>query len=51
MVHITDIFELKARLNRLKHQLDRENFTWNHKELAHKYLSKAIDYVNELPLN
>jgi hypothetical protein len=51
MVHITDIFELKARLNGLKHQLDREHLPWDHKELAHKYLSKAIDYVNELPLN
>jgi len=51
MVHITDIFELKARLNGLKHQLDNERLPWGQKELAHKYLSKAIDYVNEVPLN
>ena len=50
MVHITDIFELKARLDGLKHQLENEMMTWKDKELAHKYLNKAIDYVNELQL-
>jgi hypothetical protein len=50
MVHITDIFELKARLDGLKHQLENEMMPWHEKELAHKYLNKAIDYVNELQL-
>lgn len=50
MVHYTDIFELKARLNKLKHELNSENKTWQEKELANKYLNKAIDYVNELQL-
>lgn len=50
MVNYTDIFELKARLNKLKLQLDTEHKSWQEKELAHKYLSKAIDYVNELQL-
>lgn len=50
MVHITDIYELKARLDGLKHQLDNESLPWSEKELAHKYLNKAIDYVNELQL-
>jgi hypothetical protein len=50
MVHITDIYELKARLDGLKHQLDNEVKAWHEKELAHKYLNKAIDYVNELQL-
>ena len=50
MVHNTDIYQLKARLNQLKHLLDRENKSHQEKELAHKYLNKAIDYVNELQL-
>jgi hypothetical protein len=50
MVHIKDIYELKARLNRLKHDLNAENKSWQEKELANKYLNKAIDYVNELQL-
>ena len=45
MVHITDIFELKSKLNRLKHQLDKEDLSWESKKLANKYLNKAIDYV------
>ena len=51
MVHYTDIFELKARLDKLKHELDSENKTWQEKQLAHKYLNKAMDYVNELRLH
>ena len=50
MVHITDIYELKARLFKLKHELDKEQRYPGEKELAHKYLNKAIDYVNELQL-
>jgi hypothetical protein len=50
MVLISDIFELKARLDGLKHQLDKEILPWHEKELAHKYLNKAIDCVNELQL-
>jgi hypothetical protein len=50
MIHLTDIYELKARLNGLKHDLDREPSTWEQRELANKYLNKAIDYVNELQL-
>lgn len=48
MVSVTDIFELKARLNDLKHRLDKEPRSHYEKELAHRYLSKAIDYVNEI---
>jgi hypothetical protein len=50
MVHVNDIYELKARLDKLKHQLYNEYKSPAEKELAHKYLSKAIDYVNELQL-
>ena len=50
MVGLTDIYQLKARLDKLKHQLDKEPMNIQEKDLAHKYLSKAIDYVNELQL-
>ena len=50
MIGLTDIFTLKARLDKLKHELDKEYKSPSEKELAHKYLSKAIDYVNELQL-
>ena len=50
MVHLTDIYELKAKLNNLKSKLYREDKSLNEKELAHKYLNQAIDYVNELQL-
>ena len=50
MVNITDVYQLKARLNGLKHDLDREPSTWEQRELANKYLNKVLDYVNELRL-
>ena len=50
MVHLTDIYELKAKLNKLKSDLFRENASFEQKELAHKYLNQVIDYVNELQL-
>jgi hypothetical protein len=50
MVHNTDIFELKAKLNKLKHKLNNEKVSPSEKQLANKYLNMAIDLVNELPL-
>lgn len=50
MVHITDIYELKAKLNNLKHQLDKEPKSYQEKELANKYLNKVFDYLDELKL-
>jgi hypothetical protein len=50
MVTFTDIFELKARLDKLKHRLYSETKCWEDKKLADKYLNQAIDYVNELQL-
>jgi len=50
MVNITDIYQLKARLNGLKHDLDKEPSTCEQCELANKYLNKVLDYVNELRL-
>lgn len=50
MVGLTDIYTLKARLDKLKHRIDKEQRPQHEKELAHKYLSQAIDYVNELQL-
>lgn len=50
MVHNTDVFELKAKLNKLKNELYRESTSPVEKTLANKYLNKAIDFVNALPL-
>jgi hypothetical protein len=50
MVNITDIYELKAKLNKLKHQLNKESKSYQEKELANKYLDKVFDYLDELKL-
>jgi len=50
MVGLTDIYTLKSRLDKLKHQIDKEELPQHEKDLAHKYLSQAINYVNELQL-
>jgi hypothetical protein len=50
MIHITDIYELKAKLYKLKFELDNEPANIYERDLAQKYLSKAIDCINELPL-
>jgi|APGre2960657404_1045060.scaffolds.fasta_scaffold01222_4 hypothetical protein len=50
MIHVTDIYSLKAKLFKLKHQLDQEHRYPGEKELVHKYLNKVLDYVDELQL-
>lgn len=52
MVHYTDIYALKAKLYKLKFELNQENLYHydDPKRLANKYLDKAIDYVDELQL-
>ena len=50
MVNITDIYELKAKINNLKHQLDKEPRSWEEQELANKYLNKVLNYLDELKL-
>lgn len=48
MIHIIDIYELKAKIHKLKHQLDNEP-NWQHeKDLANKYLNKVLELVDEL---
>jgi hypothetical protein len=48
MITITDIYQLKARVHRLKHDLNSENRSWQEKEFANKYLNKVLDYIDEL---
>jgi hypothetical protein len=50
MIHVTDIYALKAKLFKLKHQVDRDQMYPGEKELVHKYLNKVLDYVDELQL-
>jgi hypothetical protein len=46
----TDYYTLKRKLNKLKKQVYAENASELEISLAHKYLSKAIVYVDELQL-
>lgn len=41
--------ELKVRVMKLKHQVDMEgaNVWKGERELAHKYLNKVLDIINE----
>ena len=41
--------ELKVRVMKLKHQVDMEdaNVWQGEKDLAHKYLNKVLDIINE----
>jgi hypothetical protein len=48
MIHITDIYALRQKLHKLKHQLDRENCDHHSKWLANEYLNRVLDYVGEL---
>jgi hypothetical protein len=50
MVHATDIYALKAKLFKLKHQVDQDSMYQGERELVHKYLNKVLDYVDELQL-
>lgn len=48
MIHITDIYELKAKIHKLKQQLDNEPKWQYEKDLANKYLNKVLELVDEL---
>lgn len=48
MIHITDVYTLKARVDKLKHQIDQEYKTTSEKELAHKYVNKVMNLIDEL---
>ena len=47
----TDIYALKAKIFKLKHDLNQEPMYPGERELVHKYLNKVIDYVDELQLH
>jgi hypothetical protein len=40
---------IRAEVLKLKHELDCENFEWNgnSKEIAHKYLNKVLNKIEE----
>ncbi len=50
MLYITDIYELKSKIYKLKFQLQNESKSWQEKELANQYLSKVLDYIDEIRL-
>lgn len=50
MVKTVDIYELKAKIHKLKFQLDQEPKSWQEKELANFYLNKVLDHIDEIRL-
>jgi hypothetical protein len=50
MIHITDIYTLKARVEKLKHKLDSEQISPHEKWVTHKYLSEVLNYIDELKI-
>lgn len=50
MILNTDIYELKAKFHKLIHELDREPANVYERQLAQKYLYRALDLINEVPL-
>jgi len=50
MLHITDIYELKSKIYKLKFQLQNEPKSWQEKELASQYLNKVLDHIDEIRL-
>lgn len=51
MIHITDIYALKAKINKMKHEIDMEQCDAHSKWLAHQYLNRVMDCVDELRMN
>ena len=47
MVTETDVFSLKAKINKLKHQLHGEQIPQEHKDTANRYLNQVIDAVEQ----
>jgi hypothetical protein len=46
MIHITDVYALKAKLNLLKHKLCNENVTQKEKDFVDKYLNEVLFIVD-----
>jgi hypothetical protein len=48
MVHITDVYNLKAKLNSLKNKLYNEQKSQKQKEIADRYLNEIIFLVDKM---
>lgn len=48
MIHNTDIFELKAKIHKLKLKLDKEPTNIHEKELALRYMSEVIHLIEQI---
>jgi hypothetical protein len=48
MIHLTDIYTLKARLNNLKTRLYSEPRSQQEKDLADKYLNEVLFLVEQV---
>jgi hypothetical protein len=50
MIHVTDVYALKAKLDHLKHKLYSESKSQQEKDLADKYLNEVLFLVDTLLL-
>ena len=48
MIHITDVYTFKAKLNKLKHKLNDEKISESEKQLVNKYLNEVFFLLEEL---
>jgi hypothetical protein len=46
MIHITDVYALKAKLNLLKHKLKSESYSKKEKDLIDRYLNEVFFIVD-----
>lgn len=51
MTHITDVYGLKAKVEKLKHKLNKELISEDEKLVTHRYLNEVLDYIDEFKLH
>jgi hypothetical protein len=51
MIHITDVYALKAKVEKLKRKLNTEEISDYEKTITHRYLNDVLDYIDELRLH
>ena len=50
MIHITDVYALKAKLNLLKHNLHSEKRSQQEKDFVDQYLNEVLFLVDSMVL-
>lgn len=50
MIHVTDVYDLKAKLNLLKHKLRDEKRSQKEKDFVDEYLNEVLFLVDSMLL-